>query len=190
MEERGLTIESLCQKRKLNVENLKEIYSLKGLQETQKINSNKIDFDFETVRYLISIGYTFNKQEIVEKDLYSVELYSLICWNILKLENFSEDEKRKLKLCITNKDIKATKSLFPFMKEIKKRKIMTFLCCVRTKIPKEISCIILDYAYSPINERGFICCDALFFSLSFRLSSFFYCFNRFTIDGFWKLYRA
>ena len=54
-------------------------------------------------------------------------------------------------------DLKACREMYLYMKDIRKRKIMTFLCCVRKFYPlfqKEIVWKILDNAYSPINERG------------------------------------
>lgn len=59
--EKGMTIEFLCENSNMTLDLWKLIYRLKGLKEIQS-KSSKIIFDFDHLRFLQSIGYTFDKK--------------------------------------------------------------------------------------------------------------------------------
>ena len=135
---------------------LRIFHRVRGMEEVQKITS--FYFDFHTVRFLKSIGYRFDKQNIMKsRGLYEDSIYALICFNILKYEDLNATQKQDFEKYVSEKDVKACKQIYPFMKGIRKRKIMTFLCCVRKLYPllqKEIIWNIIDTAYSPKEQRG------------------------------------
>ena len=148
--EKGMSVEYMYEHiYKLEVGMLEMIYRLKGLEEIQRINPKKILFAFASVRFLRSIGYKFDKTPNNQWP------YAFICFKVSKFEESDQDKKIDFKSYAMDKDIKAVKHLFPYMKEIRKKKIMTVLLCMReTLVPKEIIWNIIDLAYSPINERG------------------------------------
>ena len=155
--EKGITLEYMSENIwRLRQDLLKMVYRLKGIEGILKIDSGKIWFDFEEAKFLRSIGYKFNKSLTSNRD--SRWLYALICFKVLKYEDLNEEVKGKFDEYIKERDIKACKHLYPFMKEIRKRKIMTVILCIRKTciLQKEIIWNILDLAYSPINERGSI----------------------------------
>ena len=149
--ERGMTLKYMFEENCIDLEMLKMIYRVKGLKEIQKIKVEKFDLGFQTIRFLRSIGYKFDKKKMSVLECgYSV--YSLLCFNLFKLEDFEETDD--FEAFIELNDLKACKQMYPYMKEIRKRKIMTFLYCVKKlyRMPKEIVWTILDYAFTPINE--------------------------------------
>ena len=158
MVEKGMTLEYMSNNTfYFEHDVLKIIYRLFGLESIQKIGSEKIFFNFETVKFLRSIGFEFKRIETTSFD----EIYSLLCFKVWKCEDLDENGTKEFGHHVRNvlKDIKACKHFFPFMKDIRKRKITTFLCCVKKKkyiLPKEIIWMILDNAFSPRNERGFV----------------------------------
>ena len=155
MVERGMTVEYMSKNmRRLSCDILRMVYRLKGIEGIQKLDPRKIWFDFEEVKFLKSIGYNFN--EDIRSESW---IYALICLKAIKYEDLSENQKDNFNRYVSNRDIKACKHLYPFMKEIRKQKIMTVILCIRNLYPffqKEIIWNILDLAYSPINERGSI----------------------------------
>ena len=153
--ERGMTIEYLLENRTIDRRGLTLIERLKGREEIQRIHIDKMELDFQTVAYLVSIGYNnyWKEVEDVEEDV----LYAMICLGLLKYNELTDNQKIMVKkVYAPTHELKACKQMFPFMKEVRKRKIMTFLCCVRRLLPREIAWMILDFAYSPLNERGFV----------------------------------
>ena len=136
---------------------LEIIYKFKGLKAIQSIDVGKLRFGFEEVKYLKSIVYKFVKEKILSVSRYDYEYYALICFSVLKYEDLNE--KEALEGYVSNNDIKACKQMYPFMKEIRKKKIVTVLICMKKiplsyPLPREIIWNILDYAYSPLKERG------------------------------------
>ena len=134
---------------------LEMIHRLQGVEEVQKINVQKIVFDFETVRFLSSIGYTFDRLYLANS---KVEfLYPLICFDILKFKDLSEEQRKAFQIYIKGKEVKACRSMFQFAKPIRKEKIMTFLLCIfriyKALIAKPIVWKVLDFAYSPSETK-------------------------------------
>lgn len=154
--EKGMRLQSFLEKtRRIDHRMLKAIYKIKGLEEIQKIDIKLISFTFDSVSFLRRIGYKFDKREIIrEKKLAPIECYSLLCFDILKHKELSEAQKREFSNYVSPKDPKSCKQMYPFMKEIRKRKIMTFLLCVRKLFPREIIWMILDHAFTPAKEKG------------------------------------
>ena len=153
MVEKGMTIGFMF---RFGLDTLKMLFRLKGMKGMQGIDPAQIRYDFESVKFLKSIGYEFDKRVINSRDVFC--MYVFAACKILKYEDLSEDQKEEFDDYICFNDIKACKHLYPFMKEIRKKKIMAVILCIRKtcKLQKEIIWNILDLAYSPINERGSI----------------------------------
>ena len=151
--EKGMTVKYMSDNRGISCDVLKLVYKVKGMDGVQSIDPAKIVYDLETVKFLKSIGCKFDetlRDHVVWK-------YPLICFDIEKLEDLDENQSENFLEYVRNHDIKACRHMIPFMKEIRKRKIMTVLLCMKTLYPlfqKEIIWNIIDLAYSPLNERG------------------------------------
>ena len=153
--EKGMEVEYFSHARAISYDVMKVLYKVKGLEIIQKMDPRKFPYDFQTLKFLRSIGYEFDKKSIQME--HASWIYSLICFKVFKYEDLGAWMKEKFWDHIKDRDIKACKHMYSFMKEIRKKKIMTILCCVRKRYPyfqKEIIWNILDHAYSPINERG------------------------------------
>ena len=157
MVEKGMTLDfMLYHVSTMDWKMLEMILRLKGLKELQSIEVSKIRVDFETVRFLKSTAYKFEEKSVLRHSD-GDDIYVLMCFNLLKFKDLSEQQKRNFMEYIFGKDLKICKQMYPFMKEIRKKKIMTVILCIRKtcKLQKEIIWNILDLAYSPVNERGF-----------------------------------
>ena len=156
--EKGLTVTYFSKLRDLDVDILKMIYKVKGFEELQNIDDIELEFEMQNVQFLRSVGFEFHKRVILEaKPVSSYEWYALVCCSVLKYEDLDVKQKESFHSYLSENDVKASKHLFPFMKEIRKKKIMTVMLCIRTLYPffqKEIIWNILDLTYSPIKERG------------------------------------
>ena len=155
--EKGMTVEYMTGLRAINFDILKMIYKCKGLKEIQNIDIKKMVFDFETLKFLRSIEYKSEEKQVIEQcRLFDEMMYALACFGMLKFKDSNNYQRRKIKSYTSKNDPKACKNLFPFMKEIRKKKIMTVVLCLRKTrgLQKEIVWKIIDLAYSPINERG------------------------------------
>ena len=153
----GKMIEYLISENDIHSDDLEIIYKFKGLKAIESIDVEKISFGFEEVKFLKSIGYKFDGEKILFTTRELDEYYALLCFNVLKYEDLIEKATRAFERYVSNNDIKACKQMYPFMKEIRKKKIMTVLLCMKKiplsyPLPKEIIWNI-DYAY-PIQERG------------------------------------
>lgn len=77
--ERGLTTEMLLSQRfgyyKLNLDLAKVLFRLKGLEELQKVEVKKFVFTYEMVKWLISIGYHFEKVNLNTLTYISLTLF-------------------------------------------------------------------------------------------------------------------
>ena len=142
MVEKGMPVEYMSNNvPAISYDILKMIYRVRGVEGIRKIDAKKIEYEFETVKFLRSIGYKFD-----EKIEYQTH-------------HLNDSQKQKFGTHVKNRDIKACKHLYPFMKEIRKKKIMTMLLCLKKLYPlfqREIIWNILDLAYSPVKERGFL----------------------------------
>ena len=139
-------------------EMLQAIYKHKGMEGLRKLDMNKVVLSLESIRFLRSIGFVFDKKALLEQTNIGETLCNLISYNILTIKDLSSEQYDS---CVTSsKAMKVTKSTFLLMKPGRQARIVTVLLCVRkaykNQIPKEISWIILDHAFSPKNERGSI----------------------------------
>ena len=156
MIEKGMTVEYISKNFWCTYEMLKRINRVKGIEGIQRVDPGKLIYDFDSVRFLKSIGYKFQRSSFNHTTVVPW-MYSLLFFQVLKLDDLNQDQKNVFAGCLKNGDIKVCKHMFPFLKTIRKKKIMTLLLCIRKRYPlfqKEIIWNILDYAYSPINERG------------------------------------
>ena len=156
--EKGMTVECLCKNKYISVHILKTVFKMKGTSGIDSIDPRKIVYNFEEVKFLRSIGFQFDK-EIIKTVTDIARLYALICFQVLKDEDLNDEQRKLFKSYVTvrNNDIKACQHMCKFMKEVRRRKIMTVLLCIKKNYPyfqKEIIWKIIDLAYSPINERG------------------------------------
>ena len=122
----------------------------------KKFGTKNVGFDFETVKFLKSTGYQFDKQASL-KTGNEQEWKALACFGILTYEDFEDSQNEILRAHVEYHDITTRRSTFPWVKQIRKKKIMTVLLCIKRLYPffqKEIVWNILDLAYSPLNERG------------------------------------
>ena len=159
--EKGLAVEYLFQNsRTADVNILKMIHRTKG-DLIQDIRLEWIIFGLKEVKFLRSVLYKFDKTLVLKlRNIGYNSIYYLVCFGVLKFEDLNAEHKLNLRYYTSIRDVKACKHMYPFMKEVRKRKVMTFLCCINKlkfiRMPKEIVWIILDLAFSPINERGFV----------------------------------
>ena len=77
--EKGMTVKYMAKNAYIDLPMLKMIHKVKGLEEIQNFPVRLIWFNFDTVRFLRSIGYKFEKQAICRKNFSGEESYSLIC---------------------------------------------------------------------------------------------------------------
>ena len=151
--EKGMTVEYMSKNMSyVTLDVVRMVYRLKGIEGIRKIDPRKIWNDFESLKFLTSIGYKYN-----EEGTNSILIYAMVCLRAIKYEDLNENQSKTFNDYVKERDIKACKHLYPFMKEIRKRKIMTMLLCMKRQFPlfqKEIIWNILDYAYSRIKERG------------------------------------
>ena len=155
--ERGMTTEYMCENRHINFEIAKLVYRIKGMEDIRKIHFTKFMFDLNLVRFLRSIGYLFEKKLILEQRYRDFENYCFVCFGVLTYKDLSKARRKDFNDFVSDRDIKICKQMIPFMTDIRKRKIMIMLLCMKKVVPrlqKEIVWTILDYAYSPVNERG------------------------------------
>ena len=151
--ERGITVEQLQKYPIIYSSNfLKMVYEIGGMEELKKFEATEIHFTLDFVMWLRSIGYSFDRMNTTSF-LKISELYVLICCNVLKYKDLKW-EKAKLQAYTKERDVKVCRNTFHLMKEIRKKKIITVLLCLCQTLPKDVIWIILDYTYSPINERG------------------------------------
>ena len=156
LSDRGLEVGALWKSRLLDCTFLKIVYRTRGWEELQKVDIKRIVFDFDTVRFLRSVAYKFEKSYFLKSNLRPSSHYSLICGNVLKYSDLSEKQKSFWEIYVELYDLRACKQMYPFMKEIRRKKIMTVILCIckTCGLQKEIIWNILDLAYSPINQRG------------------------------------
>ena len=128
--EKGMTVEYMSENfYDVKQDILQMIYRLKGMEGIQKIDSEKFGEDFEVVKFLRSIGYKFGESLISRRNI--SWFYALICFKVLKYEDLNENQSRAFDEYVSKYDIKACKHLYPFMKEIRRKKIMTVILCIR-----------------------------------------------------------
>ena len=163
LKERGLTASSLLKRRavRVNLQLMKIIFNVKGAEEVRKIDYRHIEVRYREVEFLKSINYPFNKQKILNYENGGEGIYALLCWNVLDFNDVMKlhhAARQRFSLYFAYKDPKACKQTYPFMKKVRQQKIMTVLLCFSRcygkMIPSQIVWTIIDYAYSPINERG------------------------------------
>ena len=158
IDEKGVTVEYMSENIwRASRDILRMVYRLKGMEGIQNIDPTKIEYNYEEVKFLKSIGYKFDKSICSIRSSRRL-LYALICFKVLKYEDLNERQSKAFDEYVKRTDIKACKHFYPYMKEIRKKKIMTVILCIRKTctciLQKEIIWNILDLAYSPINERG------------------------------------
>ena len=134
---------------------LKMILRLKGPQEVLRIPQPNIFMGYREVEILRTIGYHLTRKH---SGFAGFEIYPLMCFDYISVEDFTHEEVQIWKLYKQSNDLKVCKAMMPFMKPKRKEKMKTFIMCIRRlngkKVPKEIVWKILDYCYSPIEERG------------------------------------
>ena len=162
MVERGMTVEFMCLDKYNDVDFalLQVIKRVKGEEAIRNIEMKHIWIGFHEVKLLKSVGYDFKEKIRSQTEIPGYDIYCLLCFHMLKYEDLTDESRASFKEYVEGNDIKATRKMVPFMKEVRKRKITTFLCCLKKiplsyALPKEIVWNIIDYAYSPVNERGF-----------------------------------
>ena len=144
MVEKHVTVEFVSESLdNIRYDTIRLVHRIKGIEGIQKLDPDNLN----------SVGYKFG----LAYDIAHRWIYQMFCSRNLKYEDLDEMQREVLKEYFEEFDVKASKHIFPFMKEIRKKKIMAVLLCMRKSyplIPKEIVWMILDFAYSPINERG------------------------------------
>ena len=153
---KGVSVELLMQLldgTPLEADILRVIAKLKGNEFVKAISEDNIYFDFQCIEFLRSINYDIKRKSCLEKE-YGDELYSLLCSQILTFEELNEDQKSNVENYVRKNGVKVCKGSYRFLKEGTKKKIVTFLLCLKSgygnKIPKELQWNILDIAYSSL----------------------------------------
>ena len=107
---------------------------------------------------LKSHGFIFDEEKIARNCLDEEENIAFLRFGVVKIAQLSELSAGRVKREILEKDLKTCKEFFPFMKEIRKQKILTFFMCMRRMhkktIPREIIWMILDFAYSSFKLKA------------------------------------
>ena len=113
---------------------------------------------FEIFSFFSFFPSFFFKKALLEQMRFGECISPLLCFELLKFEDLTDAQKMVFFEYYDGEDHKVCRSMFPFFKTIRKRKIVTFLMAMKRitadKIPKQIRWKILDYAYSPLKERG------------------------------------
>ena len=154
--EKGMTVEYMSKNIQFRRSDILEmVFRVKGMEGIQSFDPGSIDYFYDTVKFLKSIDYKFDKTLIPIR--HKSWTYSLLCFKVWKHDDLNEEDKEKFEEYVSANDIKACKHMFPYLKEIRKKKIMTLLLCIKTIYPffqKEIIWKIIDLAYSPEYQRG------------------------------------
>ena len=74
-------------------------------------------------------------------------------FEVVQYKQLNPMQRNEFSYYVMNNEVKACRVLVPWLKESRKKKIMTFLMCLRKALSKDILWMIIDMAYSPINER-------------------------------------
>ena len=132
---------------------VKMILEVKGAEELRNIPIEKIVMDFPTVKLVQANEYDFDKEKLAKEKQNGQEISALLCFDVLKYSNLSESQKNAVWTYVWMNDVKVCKSLLPFFRPVRKRKMKMVILCFRRlygkSIPKEIVWKILDYCYSP-----------------------------------------
>ena len=121
------------------------------------LKADSMWLDGRGIRLLKEAGYQFDKLAILSRAETS-EICAAMVLNIVSRKDLDYEFMHKFQRYAEVNDLKTCNVMYPFMKDIRKKKIITVFLCIRRihgkQVPKEIVWNILDNAYSPINERG------------------------------------
>lgn len=141
---------------RLQYDVMKVFVRLNLIDELKRVDISLLPLDFLSVKLLLSVGYEFNKGDALEavskRD--PKDYVGLLCCGVLKKQHLSASQVSKVGHHVL-RDVKVCVPMFPFMKSTRQTKIMTVLHVFKhTLIPKQIVWMILDFCFSPIQERG------------------------------------
>ena len=124
---------------------------VKGIEEVERIPQHLIRFRWGCTKLLSFYGYRFDIKNLLESSLDAFEIYALMCFNVFAYRDLNDEQKAKFQKYVSRHDIKACPMMVPFMKDIRKKKILTVILCFRKmlRMPKELIWKILDHCYSP-----------------------------------------
>ena len=112
-------------------------------------------WDIETVELMKNHGFVFDEQRASNIDFSGKEeqLYALLYCNVLKYDKLDMAKRGQLRRHIRNNDVKISKHTLHLMKPVRKKKMITFIMCVRRvcgqNFPKDLILTILDNCFSP-----------------------------------------
>ena len=158
---RGMTIEQLKQKVKteFTVSMLRVMLKFFGVEEVKKhVKPSDMCLHFEALRLLTISGFQIEKKDVANST-FGPNLYAFLCFELLKWKDLNKRQQKEVRDFLRTNDVKAVNHMIHLMKPVRKKKIMAVLICMKKiplsyPLPKEIIWNILDYAYSPINQRG------------------------------------
>ena len=135
---------------------LKILLKYEGIESVARIPQRNIFFSVDCVRTLKRYNYHFDKTAVFAKKRTNDEIYALFCYGGFLWEDFDAANQKILKIHSLIREVKICDLMLPFLKPIRKKKIITFIMCVNhiygRNTPKEIIWTILDYCFSPKKE--------------------------------------